>query len=90
MGYSTRVAEPIKTVPGYQWIVVDSDLLGGQPTVKGTRLSVAHILACMGEGMSGEDIARDYPGFPSESVPEVLRFAAEQLERHGSGGDAAA
>jgi uncharacterized protein (DUF433 family) len=88
--YSNRVTEPIRTVPGYQWIVVDRDLLGGQPTVKGTRLSVAHILACLGEGMSGEDIAQDYPGFPPESVREVLKFAAEQLERHGSGGDAAA
>jgi uncharacterized protein (DUF433 family) len=84
------VAEPIETVSGYQWIVVDSDLLGGQPTVKGTRLSVAHILACLAEGMSGDDIAQDYPGFPPESLPEILRFAAEHLERHGSGGDAAA
>jgi uncharacterized protein (DUF433 family) len=84
------VTEHIKNVPGYQWIVADPDLLGGQPAVKDTRLSVSHILACLAEGMSGEDIARDYPGFPPESVPEVLRFAAEQLERHGSGGDAAA
>ena len=82
--------EPIKTVPGYQWIVADPDLLGGQPAVNGTRLSVSHILACLAEGMSAADIARDYPGFPTESVPEILRFAAEQLERRGSGGDAAA
>ena len=84
------MTEPIKTVPGYQWIVADPDLLAGQPAVKGTRLSVAHILACLAEGMSAEEIGRDYPGFPPESVSEVLRFAAEQLERHGSGGDAAA
>lgn len=82
--------EPIQTVPGYEWIVADSDLLGGQPAVKGTRLSVSHILACLAEGMSAEDIARDYPGFPPEAVPEVLRFAAERLEHAGSGGDAAA
>jgi len=90
LGYSVCVTEPIKTVPGYQWIVADPDLLGGQPAVKGTRLSVSHILGCLAEGMSGEDIALDYPGFPPESVPEILRFAAEHLERHGSGGDAAA
>ena len=84
------MTEPIKTIQGYQWIVADPDLLGGQPTVNGTRLSVSHILACLAEGMSAEDIALDYPGFPPESVPDVLRFAAEQLERHGSGGDAAA
>ena len=86
----SAVAENIKTAPGYQWIIIDPDLLGGQPTVKDTRLSVSHILACLAEGMTAEEIARDYPGFPPESLPEVLRFAAEQLERHGSGGDAAA
>ena len=82
--------EPIKSIQGYQWIVTDSDLLGRQPAVKGTRLSVSHILACLAEGMTGEDIERDYPGFPPESLPEVLRFASEQLEPRGSGGDAAA
>jgi len=90
LGYSKRVTGPIKTVAGFQWIVVDADLLGGQPTVKGTRLSVSHVLACLSEGMTGEDIARDYPGFPPECLPEVLKFAAEQLEGRGSGGDAAA
>jgi uncharacterized protein (DUF433 family) len=89
-GIVIGVTDPIKNVPGYQWIVADPDLLGGQPAVKDTRLSVSHILACLAEGMTGEEIARDYPGFPPESVAEVLRFAAEQLERHGSGGDAAA
>jgi len=84
------MTERIQNVPGYQWIVADPDLLGGSPAVKGTRLSVAHILACLAEGMTGEDIAHDYPGFPPESLPEILRFAAEQMERLSSGGDAAA
>ena len=79
-----------KTIPGYQWIVVDSDLLGGQPTVKGTRLSVAHVLACLSEGMNAGDIADDYPGFPPESLSEILKFASEQVEKHGSGDDPAA
>lgn len=78
----------IQTVPGYQWIVVDPDLLGGQPAVKGTRLSVSHILACLAEGMTAEEIAKDYPGFPSESLPEILKFASEQVEKFGP--DAAA
>ena len=71
-----------KTVCGYCWIVVDPDLLGGQPAIRGTRLSVAHVLACLAEEMTAEEIANDYPGFPTESVPEVLRFAAQHLERH--------
>ena len=80
----------VKTVSGYQWIVVDPGLLGGQPTVKGTRLSLSHILACLAEGMSAQDIAQDYPGFPPESLSEILKFASEQVDRRGSGDDAAA
>lgn len=71
------MSEEIKAVSGYRWIVVDPDLLGGQPTVMGTRLSVSHVLACLAEGMSAEDIARDYPGFPAESVSEILKFASD-------------
>ena len=73
----------IKTVPGYQWIVIDADLLGGQPTVKGTRLSVSHILACLAEGMTAAEIAQDYPGFPPQALPEILKFASEQVDKIG-------
>jgi uncharacterized protein (DUF433 family) len=73
-----------KILPGYRWIIVDRELLGGQPAIRGTRLSVAHVLACLAEGMSGTEIAIDYPGFPPESIPEVLRFASEELEQRRS------
>ena len=78
------------TVSGYDWIVIDPGLLGGQPTVKSTRLSVSHILACLAEGMTAQDIVQDYPGFPPESLSEILKYASEQMDRRGSGGDAAA
>ncbi len=78
----------LNNVPGYNWIVVDADLLGGQPTVKGTRLSVSHILACLAEGMTGDEIAEDYPGFPPQALSEILKFASEQVEKLGP--DAAA
>ena len=65
----------------YQWIVVNPNLLGGKPTVKGTRISVALVLQCLAEGMSAEDIASDYPGFPAEAVPEVLKFASKQTDK---------
>ena len=63
----------------YRWIVTDPDLLGGRPTVRGTRISVSLVLECLSIGMSAKDIAGDYPGFPEESVPEVLRFASRHV-----------
>ncbi|OGR91340.1 MAG: hypothetical protein A2992_05020 [Elusimicrobia bacterium RIFCSPLOWO2_01_FULL_59_12] len=70
-------AKPFKS---YQWIVHHPSLLGGQPAIKGTRISVAQILECLSIGMSPQEIADDYPGFPAESIPEVLKFAAQQLQ----------
>ncbi len=65
----------------FKWIVINSNLLGGKPTVKGTRISVALVLQCLAEGMTVEEIAHDYPGFPPESVPQVLKFAAQQTDK---------
>ena len=65
----------------YQWIVTNPNLLGGKPAVRGTRISVALVLQCLAEGMTPEEIASDYPGFPAEAVPEVLRFAAKQTDK---------
>lgn len=64
----------------FKWIVFDPDLLGGKPTVKGTRISVSQVLECLALGMSPEQIADDYPGFPKEAIADVLKFAAQQAD----------
>ena len=68
-------------IAGYQHLVRNPERLGGKPTIRGTRFGVSFILACLAEGMSYEDIVRDYSEFPRESVPEVLRFAAELVDQ---------
>lgn len=68
-------------IAGYSFLVSHPDRLGGKPTVRGTRFSVSFILWCLAEGMSYEDIVREYSEFPRESIPEVLRFAAELADR---------
>jgi len=70
-----------KLIPGYTWIVYHPDLLGGKPTVKGTRLSVSLILGCLSEGMTADQIAEDYPGFPKGCISDVLRFASKETEK---------
>ena len=69
----------IQPYPGCRWVVRHPQLLGGRPAVRGTRSSVSQVLECLSIGMTAQDIAEDYPGFPAESVPEVLRFAATHV-----------
>jgi uncharacterized protein (DUF433 family) len=61
----------------YQWIVRDPKLLGGKLAVRGTRLSVSLVLACLAEGMRAEEIAETYGPFPKEAIPEVMKAASE-------------
>jgi uncharacterized protein (DUF433 family) len=68
-------------IAGYRFLVTNPERLGGKVTIRRTRFAVSFILACLAEGMSYEDIVREYSEFPSESIPEVLRFAAELTDR---------
>ena len=81
LGCVMSASDSPKPVPGFKWIVFDPDLLGGKPAIKGTRLSVSLILGCLSEGMTPDEIAEDYPGFPKECVSEVLKFAAKETEK---------
>jgi len=71
-----------KEISGYRYLVTNPDRLGGKPTIVGTRFTVSFILGCLAEGMSYEDIVREYSELPRESIAEVLRFAAEVTDRH--------
>ena len=68
-------------IAGYCFLVTNPERLGGKATIRGTRFSVSFVLSCLAEGMSYEDIVREYSEFPRESIPEVLRFAAELTDR---------
>ena len=46
----------MQSYKNYRWIVTDADLLGGQLTVRGTRLSVSFVLNCLAEGMTTQEI----------------------------------
>ena len=67
-------------IPGFRYLVKNPERLAGKPTIEGTRFSVSFILSCLADGMSHEDIVREYSDFPRDSIPEVLRFAARVIE----------
>ena len=82
--------DPIRSYKNYNWIVWHPDLLGGKPTIKGTRLSVALILECLAAGMTADEINETYAGFPKEALHEVLKLASEKLSKPVDPSDVAA
>jgi uncharacterized protein (DUF433 family) len=71
-----------KPYKNFRWIVADPDLLGGKPTVRGTRLSVSQILECLSAGMPLEEINESFASdISAEMIAEVLSVGAQLADK---------
>ncbi len=61
-------------------IVRDVKICGGEPVIKGTRVTVRTILASLAEGDGINEILRDFPTLSEEDVRAVIAFAAASAE----------
>lgn len=62
------------SIPG---IETDPGVLGGKPTIAGTRIGVDLILEKLGDGETIDDILRDYPRINRDQVLTAIRYAVE-------------
>ena len=60
-------------------IALDPAILVGKPIVKGTRLSVEHIVQLLADGWTEQVIVDQYPGLTIEDVRACLQYASERL-----------
>ena len=80
-GTSVTDYEP-KPYKNFRWIVADPDLLGGKPTLRGTRLSVSQILECLSVGMPLEEINESFASDISpEMIAEVLSVGSQLADK---------
>ncbi len=63
-----------------EFIVSDPRICGGEPVVKGTRVTVRTVLASLAEGGRIEEVLADFPSLTEESVRAVIAFAARSAE----------
>jgi uncharacterized protein (DUF433 family) len=63
-----------------QWIVVDPEICGGKPTIKGTRIMVRNILGMMAGGYTVEKVLAAYPELTPEMVQAALEYAAAVID----------
>ncbi len=59
------------------YIVSDKEILLGKPTIKGTRLSVEHIIGLLAQGWSETQILENYPRLTKDSLLEVFTYIQE-------------
>ena len=63
-----------------EWIVSNPGVLGGKPCVRGTRISVEHLLELLASGATREDILRAHPQVTSAGLQAALQYAARSLK----------
>ena len=64
----------------HQFIERRPQLCGGEPVVKGSRVTLRSILASLAEGASIEEIVADFPTVSTEAVRAIIAYAAASVE----------
>ena len=58
-------------------ITVNQSILAGKPCIKGTRISVEHVLDHLAGGWSVETLLENYPNLTSQDVAACLAYARD-------------
>ena len=57
-------------------ITFDPNIMGGKACIRGMRVTVSLILNLVANGMTMDEIIRDYPYLEPEDIQQALRYAA--------------
>lgn len=57
-------------------ITFDPNVMGGRACIRGMRVTVSLIVNLVANGMSAEEIVKDYPYLEPEDIHQALQYAA--------------
>lgn len=63
-----------------EYVVSDPEILVGKATIKGTRISVEMILEDLADGVSEEELIRQYPDLTLDSIRAAVSYAAAVVQ----------
>ena len=61
-----------------KYIEINTEKRFGRPIIKGTRISVYDVLSWLSNGMTRQEIIKDYPELSEEQINACLSFAADK------------
>lgn len=61
-------------------IIRDPEVCGGEPVIRGTRVTLRTLLASLAEGSEESEILQDFPAVTREDLKAVIAFAAASAE----------
>ncbi len=65
---------------GFDRITSDPALLGGQPCIRGMRLTVRRVVEAVALYPDREELRREYPELEDEDIRQALAYAAAALD----------
>jgi uncharacterized protein (DUF433 family) len=60
-------------------IIIDQDVLGGKPVIKGTRIPIYLIVELLGNGLTEKEVLWQYPDLKEEDIKAALLYASKCL-----------
>ena len=57
-------------------ITFDPNMLGGRACIRGMRITVAHVVNLVANGMTVKEILAEYPDLEVEDIRQALQYAA--------------
>jgi uncharacterized protein (DUF433 family) len=62
------------------FIMRDKSICGGEPVIRGTRVTLRTILASLASGSTAKEIIADFPALSEKDIQSVIAFAAAAAE----------
>lgn len=59
-------------------ITIEAGKRGGQPTIRGMRITVYDVLKMLSSGMSKKKVLSDFPELTKDDIQAVLSYASER------------
>jgi uncharacterized protein (DUF433 family) len=60
-------------------ITIQPDVCGGEPTIRGMRITVSHVLEMLAGGMTAEQVLQDFPYLEQADIDASLEYAARHV-----------
>ena len=61
-----------------QYIVINSEVRFGKPTIIGTRITVFDVLSWLANGMTTNEIIEDFPELEENQIKACFAYAADR------------
>ena len=61
---------------GFERITSSPNIMGGKACIRGMRITVSLVVNLVANGMSFDEIIKEYPDLETEDIQQALRYAA--------------